>query len=50
VVVINCTESKVTFHVKGKEHTIPFSKKKYVDLPKESVNAIEPRVLKIGGF
>jgi hypothetical protein len=48
--VINCTESNFTFHVKGKEHTIHFPKKNSVELAKKSVNAIKPRVLKIGRF
>jgi hypothetical protein len=50
VVVINCTETKVTFNVKRKEHTIYFPKKNYGESPKKSVNAIEPRVLTIGIF
>jgi hypothetical protein len=49
-VVINYTESKVTFHVKGKEHTIHFPKKNSIELPKKSVNVIEPKFLKIGRF
>jgi hypothetical protein len=48
--VINCTESKFTFHVKGKVHTLHFAKKNSIDLPKKDVNLIEPRVLKIGRF
>jgi hypothetical protein len=48
--VINCTERKVTFDVKGKEHTIHFPKKSFIQLPKKSVNAIEPKFLKIGSF
>jgi hypothetical protein len=48
--VINCTESKVTFNVKGKEHTIYFPKKNSGELPKKGVNAIEPRVLTVGSF
>jgi hypothetical protein len=48
--VINCNEIKVTFHVKGKEHAIHFLKKNSIELPKKSVNAIEPKVLKIGKF
>jgi hypothetical protein len=49
-VVINCTESKVTYHVKGKEHTIHFLKKNSTELPKKSVNVIEPKFLKFGTF
>jgi hypothetical protein len=44
--VINCIETKVTFHVKGKEHTIHFPKKNSIELPKKSINAIEPKFLK----
>jgi hypothetical protein len=39
--VINCTKSKVTFNVKGKEHTIYFSKKDHVPAMKKSVNSIQ---------
>ena len=48
--VINCTESKVTFNVKGKEHTIYFPKKNSIELPKKSVNYIEPRFIIVGSF
>jgi hypothetical protein len=39
--VINCTKSKVTFNVKGKEHTIYFPKKDHVPAMKKSVNSIQ---------
>jgi hypothetical protein len=48
--VINCTESKVTFNVKGKEHTIYFPKKNYVRAMKKSVNSIQKNTFMIGSF
>jgi hypothetical protein len=39
--VINCTESKVTFNVKGNEHTIYFPKKNFVGMVKKSLNSIQ---------
>ena len=48
--VINCTESKVTFHVKGNEHTIYFPKKKHVTSMSTSVNAIQINSIKIGSI
>jgi hypothetical protein len=49
-IVRNCTESKVTFHVKRKEHTIHFLKNNSIELSKESINAIESKFPKIGRF
>ena len=48
--VINCTESKVTFNVKGNEHTIYFPKKKSVTMVSQSVNSIKRNTLIIGSF
>jgi hypothetical protein len=48
--VINCTESKVTFNVKGKEHTIYFPKKDHVPAMKKSVNSIQINTFMIGSF
>ena len=48
--VINCTESKVTFNVKGKEHTIYFPKKNSQPLPKKNVNSIKENVLIVGSI
>jgi hypothetical protein len=46
--VINCTKSKVTFNVKGKEHTIYFPKKDQVLAMKKSVNSIQMNTFMIG--
>lgn len=48
--VIDCTESKVTFNVKGKEHTIYFPKKKVVIMASQMVNCIKRNVLIVGSF
>ena len=48
--VINCTESKVTFNVKGNEHTIYFPKKNPVTMVNESVNSIQRNTIMIGSF
>jgi hypothetical protein len=48
--IINCTESKVTFNVKGKEHTIYFPKKDHVPAMKKSVNSIQMNTFMIGSF
>jgi hypothetical protein len=48
--VIDCTESKVTFNVKGRVHTIHFPKKKSIELPKNGVNCIAPRTIIVGSF
>ena len=48
--VINCTESKVTFNVKGNEHTIYFSKKNLVTMINNSVNSIQRNTLMTGSF
>lgn len=48
--VINCTEGKVTFNVKGKEHTIHFPKKNLQGLTNKSVNSIEVRTITIGSI
>ena len=48
--VINCTESKVTFNVKGNEHTIYFPKKKVVTMVSQSVNSIKRNTLIVGSF
>jgi hypothetical protein len=49
--VIDCTKSKVTFKVEGKEHTIYFPKKSTQEPPmievKSVVNSSEPQVLMI---
>ena len=46
--VINCTEGKVTFNVKGKEHIIHFPKKNNPGMLSKSVNSIEVRTIMIG--
>ena len=38
--VIDCTKSKVTFKVEGKEHTIYFPKKPTQELPTTKVNSV----------
>jgi hypothetical protein len=48
--VINCIESKVTFNIKGKEHTIYFPKKDQVPAMKKSVNSIQTNTFMIGRF
>ena len=48
--VIDCTESKVTFNVKGKEHTIYFPKKKAVTMVNQMVNCIKRNTLMIGSI
>ena len=48
--VINCTEGKVTFNVKGKEHTIHFPKKNNPGMLSKSVNSIEVRTIMIGSI
>ena len=48
--VINCTESKVTFNVKGNEHTIYFPKKNHVTMVNKSVNSIQRNTFMIGSF
>ena len=48
--VIDCTESKVTFNVKGKEHTIYFPKKKVVTMVNQMVNCIKRNTLMVGSF
>ena len=48
--VINCTESKVTFNVKGNEHTIYFPKKNPVTMINKSVNSIRRNIFMIGSF
>ena len=48
--VINCTESKVTFNVKGNEHTIYFPKKNAVTVINKSVNSIQRNTIMIGSF
>jgi hypothetical protein len=46
--LINCIKSKVTFNVKGKEHTIYFPKKDHVPAMKKSVNSIQMKTFMIG--
>ena len=48
--VIICNESKVTFNVKGNEHTIYFPKKKYVTMISQSENSIKRNTLIVGIF
>jgi len=48
--VINCTESKVTFNVKGNEHTIYFPRKNLVTMMNKSVNSIQRNTIMIGSF
>ena len=48
--VIDCTESKVTFNVKGNEHTIYFPKKKTGTMVSQSVNSIKKNTLIVGSF
>ena len=48
--VINCTEGKVTFNVKGKEHTIHFPRKNTPGMLSKSVNSIEVRTIMIGSI
>ena len=48
--VINCTEGKVTFNVKGKEHTIHFPRKNNSVEINKSVNSIEVRTIMIGSI
>jgi hypothetical protein len=48
--VINCIESKVTFNIKGKEHTIYFPKKDQVPAMKKSVSSIQMNTFMIGSF
>ena len=48
--VINCTESKVTFTVKEKEHTIYFPKKNSQPLPKKTINSIKENVHIVGSI
>ena len=48
--VINCTESKVTFNVKEKEHTIYFPKKNSQPLPKKNVNSIKENIIIVGSI
>jgi hypothetical protein len=51
-VVIDCTNSKLTFNVEGKEHTIYFPKKSILETPvvevKSVVNSNEVRILMVG--
>jgi hypothetical protein len=46
--VIDCTKSKVTFNVKGKEHTIYFPKKNSGEAIKHNVNSINVMTITIG--
>jgi hypothetical protein len=48
--VMNCIKSKVTFNVKGKEHTIYFPKKDHIPAMKKSVNSIQMNTFMIGSF
>jgi hypothetical protein len=48
--VIDCTKSKVTFNVKGREHTIYFPKKNSQELPKKNVNSINVMTLIVGSI
>ena len=47
---INCTEGKLTFNVKGKEHTIHFPRKNNSVEINKSVNSIEVRTIMIGSI
>jgi hypothetical protein len=46
--VIDCTKSKVTFKVEGKEHTIHFSKKSIQEPQMTKVNSVGVQVLMVG--
>ena len=46
--VIDCTKSKVTFKVEGKEHTIYFPKKPTQELPTAKVNSVKVMTLIVG--
>ena len=48
--VIDCTQSKVTFNVRGREHTIHFPKKNSREPLKGSVNTVSVMTLTIGSF
>jgi hypothetical protein len=48
--IIDCTKSKVTFTVKGKDHTIHFPKNTSKNLIKKSVNTINVITLTIESF
>ena len=48
--MINYTQSKVTFNVKGNEHTIYFPKKNHVAMINNSVNSIQRNIVMIGRF
>jgi nitrogen fixation protein len=45
--VIDCTKSKVTFKVEGKEHTIHFPKKSIQEPPMIKVNSVEVKTLMV---
>jgi hypothetical protein len=47
--VVDCTKGKITFNVKGKEHTIHFPKKTSTEMIK-SVNTVNVLTLTIGSF
>jgi hypothetical protein len=49
-VVIDCTKSKVTFKVEGKEHTIYFPRKPTQELPTTKVNSVKVMTLIVGSI
>jgi hypothetical protein len=46
--IIDCTRTKRTFKVKGKEHTIHFPKKSIQEPPMTKENSVEVQVLMVG--
>jgi hypothetical protein len=46
--IIDCTKSKVTFKVEGKEHTIYFPKKSTQEPPMTEVNLVKVQTLMVG--
>ena len=48
--VIDCTKSKVTFKVEGKEHTIYFSRKPTQELQTTKVNSVKVMTLMVGSI
>ena len=48
--VIDCTKSKVTFKVEGKEHTIYFPRKPTQELQTTKVNTVKVMIVMVGSI